>query len=137
MLFKKKEEELSDQFAVYQEREAPRFEAKAGITIEGFEGEGLLSNISTIGCSMESVTYVAITPDKVYQIKIIPAAGENIKPFSLRLKLNWTKSSEMLFHAGFSLEDGQSNPQLKQYVELLQAHGVKPAYGEMKSGHVK
>jgi hypothetical protein len=132
MFFRKsKKEELSDQHAVYQEREAPRFVLKAGITIDGYEGEGQLGNISISGCCMVSATYAAIAPDEVYQLKIIPAADENIDPFSLKFRANWTKSSETLFLAGFSLEQGQSNTQLKRYSELLRASGVQPDFGNM------
>ena len=135
MFFKKKEEELSDQLAVYQEREAPRWgvpksKLKAGVSIEGFEGEGLLGNVSILGCSMESVTYAALTPTETYQVTIIPAADENMQPFSLKLRLNWIKSSETLFQAGFSLDDGQINTQLKRYTELLKARGLPPDYGK-------
>ena len=142
MFFKKKNEGLSDQFAVYHERGAPRwgspkYKLDAGISIEGFEGEGLLGNISITGCCMESVTYVAITPDQVYQVKIIPSSGDDIESFGLKLKVNWTKSSETLFQAGFSLDDGQNDNRLKQYVELLKARGVQPDYGNMETGHQK
>jgi hypothetical protein len=131
MVFTKKKEELSDQLAVYQERKDPRFWLNAGIAIEGFEGEGQLGNVSVSGCYLASVTYVAFMPDEVYQAKIIPGPEDAIKPFSLKLKLNWTKSSETLFEAGLSIEDGESNSQLKRYVELLRVRGVAPDYGNM------
>ena len=132
MFFKKKGEELSDQLAVYKERESPRFApAKAGITIEGIEGEGLAGNISISGCSMESITYANIMPNQVYKVMIIPDKDEGIDPFGLALKLNWTKSSEMLFQAGFSVDPGQNCAQLKRYVDHLQTHGIKPDYGNM------
>ena len=131
MFFMKKKEELSDQLAVYQKRKEPRFLLNAGIAIEGFEGEGQLGNVSISGCYLGSVTYVALSPTELYQAKIIPGPEDNINPFSLKLKLNWTKSSETLFEAGFSLEDGQSNSQLKRYVELLRIRGVQPDYGKM------
>jgi len=54
-------------------------------------------------------------------------------PFSLTFKLNWTKSSETLFQAGFSLEDRQDNAQLSKYVRLLETRGIKPDYGNMNS----
>ena len=136
MLFKKKKEELSDQFAVYQERGAPRWGTPkqaihAGISIEGFEGEGQVGNISVTGCSLQSVNYVSITPDKIYKARIIPEADDNMEPFDLILKLNWTKSSETLFQAGFSLENSQGNSQLNRYVELLKARGIQPDYGNI------
>ena len=130
-MFKKKEEGLSDQLAVYHEREKPRFAIKAGISIDGFEGEGKIDNISVSGCRMESVTYAALAHDQVYQARIIPDDGEKLDPFNIKLKLNWTKSSEALFQAGFTVESGQSNAQLNQCVEKLQAGGAKPDYGNM------
>jgi len=137
MLFKKKKEELSDQTAVFRERGAPRWgtplsELNAGVCISGYEGEGLLGNISISGCSLMSVTYVSIVPDKVYKVQIIPPKEDNIRSFSLNMKLSWTKSSEEIFLAGFSLGKDESNSQLKQYVELLRSRGIEPDYGNME-----
>ena len=127
----KKEEELSDQLAVYHERETPRYAIKAGIAINGFEGEGKLDNISVSGCRLESVTYAALIQDQVYQAKIIPDSEERIAPFDIKLKLNWTKSSETLFQAGFTVENSQNNTLLNQCIEQLKANGIKPDYGNM------
>ena len=134
--FKKKKEELSDQLAVYLERGDPRWGAphvklNAGLSIDGFEGEGQLGNVSISGCSMLSITYVSITPNNVYQVKVIPGPEDNMGPFALKLKLNWTKSSETLFLAGFSLKEGEDCSQLKRYVEVLRSCGLIPDYGNM------
>lgn len=131
MLFGKKKENLSDQQAVYQKRKDPRYVSNARISIEGFEGEGTLENISTSGCHMESSTYVSITPDEIYLVNIIPHKDENIKPFTQKLKATWTKSSEKLFQAGFSLYEGQSSTQMEQYTKLLNSRGVQPDFGNM------
>ena len=132
MFFRKKKEELSDQRAVYQKRGAPRFTLlKTGINIDGYDGEGQVGNISVSGCCMGSTTYVAITPNETYTVRIIPAADEKIEPFSLRLKATWTKSSETLFLAGFSLDNGQSDVQMRRYVDLLNAKGIQADYGNM------
>ena len=132
MAANKKNETLSDQQAVYHKRKAPRYALKAGININGFEGEGMLGNISASGCLMESSTYVSITPDDLYQVTIKPDEGENIKPFSQKLKASWTKSSEMLFQAGFTVDSGQTSLQMEQYTEMLKLHGVNPDYGNME-----
>jgi len=137
MFFKKKKEELTDQLATYQKRGSPRwgtpvFDLDAGISIAGFEGEGLLGNVSITGCSMKSVTYVSIVPSQVYNVTIIPGKEDNMNPFKLKLRLTWTKSSETSFLAGFSLEGNEGSGQLKQYVELLRSRGFEPDYGNMK-----
>jgi len=138
MFFKKKEKaELSDQFNVFKERTEPRwgmpqYDLDAGVCITGFEGEGQLGNISVSGCSMKSVTYVTIIPDEVYQVKIIPGKDFKLQPFSLKLKVSWVKSSETLFLAGFSLENGQSSAELKALINVLVARGLIPDYGNMK-----
>jgi len=140
MFFKKKEKsELTDQFALYQERKSPRhgspqYDIDTGITVTGFEGEGQLGNVSVSGCSMKSVTYIAIKPDEVYQLNIIPGKEYDMKPFSLRLKLSWTKSSENIFLAGFSLKEGEKNSSLEQYVNILRSRGIEPDYGNMRPG---
>jgi hypothetical protein len=129
MFFKKKKEELSDQFAVIQKRKDPRYALSAGITIEGFEGEALLGNISVSGCFLESITYVGLKPTQIYKAKIIPNPEDGIEAFNLSLELNWTKSSEAFFEAGFSLGDGKTSPQLERYVKLLHSRGVQPSLG--------
>ena len=137
MFFKKKKDELSDQVTTYQERKAPRWGTppeglNAGISINGFEGEGQIGNVSISGCSMKSVTYVNIIPDTVYKVKIIPGPEDKIEPFSLNLKLSWTKSEETVFLAGFSLESGEDTSKLKRYIESLRSRGIEPDYGNMK-----
>jgi hypothetical protein len=132
MFLKKKQKELGDQLAVFREREAPRYVTNGSILIAGYEGEGLLKNISVTGCCLESVTYIAIVPDKVYQVTIVPAANIKLTPFTLNMIVTWTKSSEMSFETGFSIENDQKNTQMERYVELLQMQGVKPEYGNMK-----
>ena len=138
MFTKKNKDELTDQLAVFQERKAPRWGAPqvdldAGISLAGYEGEGQLGNISASGCSMKSVTYVSIIPDNVYQARIIPGKNDKILPFSLNLRLSWTKSSEKIFLAGFALEDEEGKTQLKKYVEILRSRGIEPDYGNMKN----
>jgi len=137
MFLKKKKEALSDQLATYQVRKSPRlgapkFDVDCGVTITGFEGEGQLGNISVSGCSIKSVTYLNIIPDKIYQIRIIPGKEDNIKPFDLKMKLSWTKSSELVFQAGFALDSGESGVNIKRYVEQLRSRGIEPDYGNMR-----
>jgi hypothetical protein len=129
--FKKKKDALGDQFAVFHKRGAPRYATNAGISIAGFEGEGLLKNISLSGCCLASVTYAAIVPGQVYQVTLVPGRNAGLEPFGVNLTANWTKSSETLFEAGFSLEESRTNHQLEHYVEYLKAQGVEPKYGDI------
>ena len=133
MFLGKKEEELNDQLAVFRVRDTPRFASRAGISIEGFEGEGLVRNVSMTGCCMESITYVAVKPNDVYQVRILPNADDKEQPFTARLVVTWIKSSETLFEAGFHVEANQvDNSPIRRYAETLQARGVPPDYGNMK-----
>ena len=139
MIFKKKKEELSDQLAVYQERQAPRwgapqYDLDASICITGYEGEGQLGNVSVSGCCLKSVTYVSLIPDEIYKATIIPGKDDKMASFTLQLKLSWTKSSEEIFLAGFALEGSDGGNHLKNYVELLRIRGLTPDYGNMKPG---
>jgi hypothetical protein len=129
-MFFNNKEEPSDQFAVYKKREVPRYKLKAGVSIEGFEGEGKMVNISVLGCCIESVTYADLKHNEVYRAKIIPDQGENAGAFNLKLKLNWAKSSETLYNAGFYLADGYSSPELKKFVDQLQSRGAQSDYGQ-------
>jgi hypothetical protein len=124
MFFKKKEKKIDDQFSSYQNREHTRYDTQAGFEVEGFEGEGLLKNISFPGLCLESITYVALTPKEQYNIKIIPEPLSHIEPFEVKAEVNWIKSTELSFEAGFSIiESGQdtSSP-VRRYIEFLIAH---------------
>jgi len=134
MPFGKTKEDLGDQQAVFQKRKAPRYALNATVTVDGFDGEGELENISTSGCRMDSSTYVNLIPDEVYQVTITPSPRDNIKPFRLKLKASWTKSSELLFQAGFTLASGYHNTEMERYVKLLNSKGIPPDYGNMAAG---
>ena len=134
MPFGNTKEDLGDQQVVFQKRKAPRYALNATVTVDGFDGEGELENISTSGCRMDSSTYVNLIPDDVYQVTINPNPSDNIKPFRLKLKASWTKSSELLFQAGFTLESGQSNAEMDRYVKVLNSKGIPPDYGNMVTG---
>jgi len=135
MFFRKKEEELTDQFTTYKERDMPRFATNAEISVKGFEGEGLLKNVSSTGCCMESVTYVAVKPAEVHQVSINPDSGDKKNgSFTLELTVSWTRSSETSFEAGFHLGAGQTGALLKQYTETLKSRGVSPEYGNVSEG---
>ncbi|MDR2096343.1 MAG: PilZ domain-containing protein [Treponema sp.] len=123
-MFFRKKKEIDDQFSSYQNRETLRYDTDAGITIDGFEGEGLLKNISVPGLCLESVTYVEITPKERYKIKIIPTPLAHIEPFEVRAEANWIKSSELAFEAGFSIiEPSQDKTSsIKRYIEFLKVH---------------
>ena len=141
MFFKKKKEELSDQLSTFQERGAPRWgapqhELNAGITVNGYEGEGQVGNVSISGCSMKSVTYVSMVPGELYQITIIPGEEDHMPLIRIRVKLSWTKSSETVFQAGFALERGEDDTQLKNYVESLRVRGITPDYGNMNPASI-
>ena len=134
MTLGKTKEELSDQQVAFQKRKAPRYALNATVIVDGFDGEGELENISSSGCRMDSSTYVSLIPDEVYHVTITPSPSDNIKPFHLKLKATWVKSSELLFQAGFTLESGYHNAEMERYVKLLNSKGIPPDYGNMDAG---
>jgi hypothetical protein len=124
MFFKKKEKKIDDQFSSYQNRENPRYDTLADFVVEGFEGEGLLKNISLPGLCLESATYVALAPKERYNIKIIPETLSHVGPFGVRAEVNWIKSTELSFEAGFSIIEpyqDKSSP-IGRYIEFLKVH---------------
>ncbi|MDR1904797.1 MAG: PilZ domain-containing protein [Treponema sp.] len=124
MFFNKKEKKIDDQFSSYQDREKSRYNTQAGFMVEGFEGEGLLKNVSIPGLCLESVTYVSVTPKEQYKIKIIPEPISHIESFELRAEVNWVRSTELSFEAGFSIinpSQDKTSP-IRRYVEFLKIH---------------
>jgi hypothetical protein len=108
-----------------EKRRAVRYSAMAGIGIHGFEGEALLSNISSGGFRMESKTYISLVPGESYTIKITPEPAAHLGFFELPVEVCWIRSTVSSFEAGFSMAEPPADSSFKRYIGYLS--GNKPS----------
>jgi hypothetical protein len=102
-----------------EKRRAVRYSAMAGVCIHGFEGEALLSNISSGGFRMESKTYISLVPGESYTIKITPEPAANLGFFELSVTVRWVRSTVSSFEAGFSIAEPATDRSFKRYIDYL------------------
>jgi hypothetical protein len=107
-------------------REA-RLACVAFVSINGFEGEAILSNINTSGYRMESRTYAALTPGEHHIIQIKPEASSNLQPFEMEVEVRWIKSAEIRFSAGFLIIRRPINRSFEKYLEYARSRSQSAA----------
>jgi hypothetical protein len=105
-----------------ENRQSDRYPSVAGVSIHGFEGEALLSDVSLRGFRMESVTYVVLTPGERCKIQITPEDAANVISFELEVEVRWVRSAETIFAAGFYLTSPAVGNSLPQYINYLKSH---------------
>ncbi|MDR3191791.1 MAG: PilZ domain-containing protein [Treponema sp.] len=118
MLFTKtrKKEEMTESAP-----RAPRYGCIVRVGINGFEGEAILSNISSGGFLMESRTYAAITVGDRYTIQIKPESESGLKLFELGVEVRWIRSTETKFSAGFLVIRPPVNRFFEKYLDYIKS----------------
>ncbi|MDR1411973.1 MAG: PilZ domain-containing protein [Spirochaetaceae bacterium] len=117
MFFTKKKKEAGAAFDAETPR-APRYTSLAMVSINGFEGQAVLRNVSIGGFCMESKTFADMDVSAVYTIRIDPETSAGISRFELTVELRWILSSPEKFSVGFKTVRG-SNRLFEQYVGFL------------------
>jgi hypothetical protein len=97
----------------------PRLACVASVSINGFEGEAILSNINTNGYRMESRTYAALMPGEHHVIRIQPEDSANVKPFEMEVEVRWIKSAEIRFSVGFLIIQRPIDRSFERYLEYV------------------
>jgi hypothetical protein len=121
MLFKSKEK--TNHFSPQESPRAPRYASLAKVTINGFEGEAVLRNVSTGGFCMESKTYAAITVGECYTMRIMPENSSNLQAFELDVEVRWVKSTETSFSSGFLVVKLPAGRFLEKYIDYIKSRG--------------
>jgi hypothetical protein len=103
---------------------APRYKSLASISINGFDGEALLKNISITGFCMESKTFVNITPGTTYGMHIVPEVSTSLEQFDVEVEARWVLSEVFRFDVGFLLTKTQSRKDMDRYIEFLKQKGA-------------
>ncbi|MDR3343680.1 MAG: hypothetical protein LBT14_13050 [Treponema sp.] len=102
-----------------ENRQAIRYSSVAGVCIHGFEGEALLSDMSSRGFRMESRTYVSLTPGECYTMKITPESDMGTGSFEIEVEVRWVHSTTSLFTAGFSIAKPPTDYSFQRYIDYL------------------
>jgi hypothetical protein len=97
----------------------PRYTSLARISMNGFEGEAVLRNVSIGGFRMESKTYVTITVGDRYAIVIKPENASRLQAFEMEVEVRWVKSSETSFNCGFSITKPPDGRSLEKYIDYI------------------
>ncbi|GHU22287.1 hypothetical protein FACS1894164_04350 [Spirochaetia bacterium] len=100
-------------------RKDTRFSTVASVSINGFEGEALIRDISPHGFGMVSKTFILLNPDEHYQMRIIPESSLNVSAFSITVTLRWSRSTTDYFMAGFGIIDSAAEPLLLKYINAV------------------
>jgi hypothetical protein len=116
LFFKKRGAGPSDSEATPRE---PRYKCVVFVSINGFEGEAVLSNINTSGYCMKSKTYAALVPGDRHTMQIRPESRSGIKPFEMGVEVRWVKSTETWFSAGFLVIERPSDRSFEKYIKYV------------------
>jgi hypothetical protein len=116
LFFKKRktEENMADEKIM----RAPRYVSLAMISINGFEGQAALRNVSAGGFCMESKTFADMDAGASYSIRVTPEEHARISYFELTVEVRWILSSPEKFSVGFKVVQGGGRS-FEKYVEYL------------------
>jgi hypothetical protein len=98
----------------------PRYECLPTVSINGYEGQAVLRNISESGFRMESKTFVEIETGSGYLIRISPEPFTGLKPFEIAVEVRWVQSSPEKFSLGFMVTQTNSRP-FQRYLDFLRS----------------
>jgi hypothetical protein len=105
---------------------APRYVSLAMISINGFEGQAALRNVSTGGFCMESRTFASMDIGASYGIRVTTEEHAGINSFELTVEVRWILSSLERFSVGFRVIQGGGRS-FERYVEYLKDRHQKLA----------
>ncbi|MDR2245831.1 MAG: PilZ domain-containing protein [Treponema sp.] len=120
MLFKTKQKDMRP-FPGESSR-PPRYVSVTRVSINGFEGEAVLRNVSTGGFRMESRTYVTIAVGEHYVMWIKPESASGLEPFELEVEVRWVQSTENKFSSGFLIVKYPSDGSIDKYIRYVKDH---------------
>ena len=105
---------------MFENRRAPRFASLARARVADLsEGEALLKDISVTGCRLEFSAAVALSPDTVCRIVVLPEDAAAIQEFELLARLRWSWAGYDSFEIGFFIEGSPKGKAFQRYVDYL------------------
>jgi hypothetical protein len=119
LFFKKKEARNVENLRTTSRQ--PRYTSLARVSINGFEGQAVLRNVSVGGFCMESKTFADMVVGNVYDIRITPEESTGINYIELKVEIRWIRSSPEKFAVGFQVAEGSNRP-FGKYVDFLKEH---------------
>ncbi|MDR2051976.1 MAG: PilZ domain-containing protein [Treponema sp.] len=128
MFFKKKKDEKGAASGDKVFR-PPRYASLAMVSINGFEGQAVLRNVSTGGFCMESKTFADMDVGASYEISVTPEKHTGINHLELTVEVRWILSSPEKFSVGFRVVQGNSHAfeKFEKYVDYLRERNQRRA----------
>ena len=103
-----------------EQRKNTRYQTFAKAHIDGIAHEdAVLKDISVTGCRIELSSFVQITPNKQYKLKIIPEDESKIDPFFLFAEAKWIGTEIDSYEFGFNIIKSPKGKQFQRYVDYL------------------
>jgi hypothetical protein len=121
MIFKEKENTPGDSSG--KPPRAPRYECMARISIEGFEGEAVMRNVSPGGFRMESRVHREIAVHTLCSVRVAPEDGSGIQAFDLEAEVRWVRIDEDSLSAGFMVPGKVAEESFESYVTYRKQSG--------------
>jgi hypothetical protein len=115
LFFKKKKD--AENIVSDKSPRSPRYTSLAMVSINGFEGQAVLRNVSSGGFCMESKTFADMDVGSSYVISVTPEKHAGIGHFELTVDVRWILSSPEKFSVGFRVVQGNSHA-FEKYVEF-------------------
>jgi hypothetical protein len=125
LFFKPKKQSLEEKAEVILSR-PPRYECLVMVSINGYEGQAVLKNVSRTGFRMESKTFVEIETGSSYVMRVSPEAAAGVKPFDVTVEVRWAQVSADKFALGLMVTQTENRP-FQKYITYLKDHAGKTA----------
>jgi hypothetical protein len=123
LFFKSKNKTETEKPAAILSR-SPRYDCLIRVSLNGYEGQAVLRNISDTGFRMESKTFVEMETGSIYVMSIFPETFMGIKPFEVTVEVRWILSSPDKFALGLLVVQPENRP-FQKYISYLKSQARK------------
>jgi hypothetical protein len=127
MIFgKNKKPVKADESSAPAKTRPSRYNCTAMVSINGFEGQAALRNISMEGFRITSRTYAVLKQRDEYTMIISPIGMPGMDSFQIRVEVRWIRSTETTFSAGLAIvKSPDGNRAWENYVNYIKANGAR------------
>ena len=84
-----------------------------------FDGEALLRDLSTSGCSIEYSANINIGQNMYYMMEILPEKASLIESFELEVSSRWVKNTANSCAIGFTITPQPKGSPFQRYLEYV------------------
>jgi hypothetical protein len=96
------------------QRKDPRNKAYAKVLLEGSGTLGYLRDLSREGCQLAFIGNPSVDKGAVVSLEVLPAEEMEIPPFSMDVRIMWTRNDPVYYLAGGLINSTQDEERLKR-----------------------